>query len=493
MENINSVPIKRRRSQTDKRKISRNYFLPKDPQTKIRVCQQFILDTLCISSKFIISLKVKDIIAEPNKHVANIVPENVVRELKTFIESLPAVPSHYNRSKTTRKYLPSSYESALNVYRTYVKFEKEKYREYVSRTTFMKIFKTQYNIGIHMPKKDKCSLCEKYKNMTDDEKDEETIKKNDEHIKEKNRCLSVFSNEQEQSKLDSKMVVCSIDMQKVLQSPHGDSMLLYYSRKYSVYNFSIYDSSNRNGICFVWGETDGNRGANEIASCLIRYFQSVDEREVCTISLYADNCFGQNKNRIIIAAVRYFLNVSLHVKSISITYLVAGHTYMTVDSVHAVIERYTRKKIVWGPSECPTLIRNARVNPFPYIVHSMQFSDFLDFKKLINNRSFTKTKNNDTIKISTIRKFTMTKYAEDVKFCYSLEPNSPQYMAKFLVGHQLNSVYTQKLAVNEKKYNDLINLCKNGTIPKTFHGEYYSMRSDSKKNEKIESEEDETD
>jgi hypothetical protein len=41
---------------------------------------------------------------------------------------------------------------------------------------------------------------------------------------------------------DSETLCMSFDLQKVLNTLYGDSALLFYSRKYAVHNFSMYES-----------------------------------------------------------------------------------------------------------------------------------------------------------------------------------------------------------------------------------------------------------
>jgi len=55
---------------------------------------------------------------------------------------------------------------------------------------------------------------------------------------------------------------------------------------------------------------------------------------------------------------------------------------MPVDLVHATIESNLKNKIVWAPSEWPTIMVNARLNPKPYDVYTMSLNDFMDFKVL---------------------------------------------------------------------------------------------------------------
>jgi len=41
-----------------------------------------------------------------------------------------------------------------------------------------------------------------------------------------------------------------------------------------VYNFTVYDQVNVNGFCYVWNETQGEHGANEIGSMLHMYMNN---------------------------------------------------------------------------------------------------------------------------------------------------------------------------------------------------------------------------
>lgn len=79
---------------------------------------------------------------------------------------------------------------------------------------------------------------------------------------------------------------------------------MYYSRKYAVHNLYFYESITRSGFCFVWGESEGDRGANEIATILEKYVKDVDDLgSVKSRILYSDSCPGQKKNRIVLSAL----------------------------------------------------------------------------------------------------------------------------------------------------------------------------------------------
>ncbi|CAG5049426.1 unnamed protein product [Parnassius apollo] len=132
--------------------------------------------------------------------------------VRSFIEKLPAVPSHYNRKRT--------------------KDCNETGQENVSETVFRSIFR-EYNISFHIPKKDKCITCINAENnketMTDIDKESMNA-----HIEEKNATKLRFKIHQNLRTLNNETIVSSFDLQKVLNTPHGESMLLYYSHKYAV-------------------------------------------------------------------------------------------------------------------------------------------------------------------------------------------------------------------------------------------------------------------
>lgn len=73
----------------------------------------------------------------------------------SFIEQLPAVPSHYCRNKSNKLYLPQEFRNIKGVYKCYTKhlqsINKEEAK--VSLYVFRNIFKNRFHIGFHLPKR----------------------------------------------------------------------------------------------------------------------------------------------------------------------------------------------------------------------------------------------------------------------------------------------------------------------------------------------------
>lgn len=154
-------------------------------------------------------------------------------------------------------------------------------------------------------------------------------------------------------------------------------MLLYYSRKLAVYNLTFYESRTREGYCYSWTETEGKHGANEVCTILEKYIKMVDDRgSVRHLLLYSDACPGQNKNKIVLACSHICLQNCKNIASIQMNYLLPGHSYMPVDSMHSVIEKSVTNTIIWAPSQWATVFTLARKNPKPYHVEILTHKDF---------------------------------------------------------------------------------------------------------------------
>ncbi|XP_062532904.1 uncharacterized protein LOC134201685 isoform X1 [Bombyx mori] len=403
--------------------------------------------------------------------------EVIIEEAKDFILSLPLLPSHYCRRDSTKLYLPGEFKNITNLHRVYQAHFPNK--KTMSFKVFSAWFHKYFNIGFHIPKKDKCVLCISAKSY--DCKTEEEMNIIMKHQEEKEESYKRFVFHQKLNKIDNGTVCASFDLQKVLNTPHGESMLLYYTRKFSVYNLTIYESNTQLGICNTWTEADAKRGANEIATCLLAYLKDVDKRGyVKQVILYCDSCFGQNKNKSILAMLRYALTICENINNIQINYLIPGHTYMPVDSMHATIENSLKKTIVWAPSQWPTIMELARKNPEPYVVNVMTGKDFLGFENIVE-RTYKK---NQTINISKICTVTFhKKHANKMFVKTSMLPGTEA--TEIQLG-PLNNVipkqnlYTSKLPISQKKYTDLKKMIDKNLIPERFAKEYLSLKTSTK-------------
>lgn len=494
---VEETNVRRRRIECgSRRSVSYRYYFPWGDGGKKKVCQQFLLKTLGIS-QMTLRYTLKNItamnVSKPDERgkstPSNKYSESAIQEVKKFIQKLPAVKSHYCRNKGNKLYLPSEFRNLSFLYnKVYLQDEIVKETGSVQKQTFKNIFRNDYNIGFHLPKKDKCEMCERIKNLDsttqNDAMNTEEYKK---HVQEKNAAKNKFLNDQARSRNSSDFLCASFDLEKVLTTPHGDSINLYYSRKLAYFNETIYESGSRNGYCYLWHESEAKRGCNEVCTVVFKYLKMIDEKgEHSSLALYCDSCCGQNKNRAMLSMLSYFIsNVAIFIENITINFLVPGHTMMPVDSVHATIESFIKGRTVWAPSQWPTLISNARTNPKNYETIMLDNADVLDWK------SFADLYLPKSIKIpvtklrsACFQKVDPKKMLLSYGFCTDSENQCVDL--SFLIRSRQSRqrlqapmvAYSAKIPIAKPKYMDLKKMCDKGIIPAQFVQEYLALPYD---------------
>ncbi|KAL4100771.1 hypothetical protein QTP88_020802 [Uroleucon formosanum] len=345
------------------------------------------------------------------------------------------------------------------------------------------------NIGFFQPKKDQCSICEAWKNCSDIEK-EINQTNYDAHMEAKIKCRE--EKEKDVAKAREGMVqVCCYELQAVLQTPCGEVNMFYYKRKLGIYNFTVYETSSRNGYCYVWSEDKAKRGANEIASCLWKYLNnSINHSMNLPIIFYSDNCVGQNKNKFIISLYMY-ATMRLEIPSVTHKFLVCGHSQNKGDAMHACIEKQKKRVLKSGPVYIPdqwipviSLARKGVLN----IVNQMITTDMLDFKKLSTQIGTNFNINTDkekvlwgNIKIIEVRKDSPFKFfyknnmsEEKYKTIDVTQKLSRGRKSKPKINEELilNEAYSRPPGITDVKKKDLMQLCDANVIP-NCHKQFY--------------------
>lgn len=289
--------------------------------------------------------------------------------------------------------------------------------------------------------------------------------------------------------LDSPTKVYTFDMQAVLTTPCSavSPMCTYYSRKFATYNCTFYDMVTKEGYCFVWNETDGQRGSDEVGTALLTKISELPS-SVKNVILFCDCCGGQNRNRFI-ASLLVYVNRNFHFDSIEIKFLESGHTQMEVDSMHSAIEGAKRNIPVYSPEEWPTIIATACRNN-PYDVRVLTFDDMIDLKDLLKQTGHVMKKNDDNDQVNWL-KIKVIRVEKERKDCLLYKE---QYKGEFTTIDitrtgarrrktktqkplELKKKFKEKLLISTAKLKDLTNLCKEGEIPKRTHGFYNNLKS----------------
>ncbi len=153
------------------------------------------------------------------------------------------------------------------------------------------------------------------------------------------------------------------DYQKNLPLPVTNAGPEYYKRQLWIHNFDVYDFSVGIGTMFFYSEHYAKKGPNEVLSCLEYFLKTHVPDGVKHLHLFADNCFGQNKNRFMICFLKYLVD-SGRFDSISFQFPIPGHSWMPCDKDFGKIEKLRLKtETVTSPSEYMETVKKSQMNP----------------------------------------------------------------------------------------------------------------------------------
>ncbi|CAG2239042.1 unnamed protein product [Mytilus edulis] len=194
--------------------------------------------------------------------------------------------------------------------------------------------------GFNTPKKDRCDHCEEYKsNQLINLVSEDLKMKYELHIAGKSNTKVERDNDRSSDKAD----LCFV-MGNVITCPRANISNLLYKRKLNVFNLTGHFSLNKCAYNAVWSEHIAGKGANEIASALLKILEKVleDFPTLETVTLWSNSCIHQNPNSIIVIALQHFMrsDTSYSLKSVEHKFSEPDHSSIQeVDCVHSRIEK----------------------------------------------------------------------------------------------------------------------------------------------------------
>jgi hypothetical protein len=473
-----------KRTKSKKRQLSNKFFLPIKTD-RVRVCKVFFVNTLAISNRWIrtVNTKERDGFLEEDfrgKHgqQRKLDPE-IHASVRAHINSIPRIESHYCRANTSREFIENS-KSVADIHRDYKLSREEAGLPAATYNTFNNIFKDEFNLSFFKRKKDLCNLCESYTNGSEEEKAllQEAL---DIHHREKELIREM----KEKDKQDPSIIAACFDLEAVLSAPLCEVNAFYYVSKIATYNFTLYELQSKQGFCFVWNESDGMRGANEIGSCLWRYLTQIQSGK--PVVLYADNCFGQNKNKYITSLLMYAVQV-LDIPSIHLHFFVVGHSQNENDHMHSLVEKQKKRALAAGPIYVPAqwipIIAAAKKSGQPFKIEEMDFSDFIDVKNisLQMGKNYNKTVKKTKVLWTEIRSLRVLKGEPDRFSVKESFEDGEEYKEIIVSKHvdpntiEIKQLFSKPLIIRGAKLAGLLELCKKNLILKKYHSFYNNLK-----------------
>ncbi|OWF39290.1 hypothetical protein KP79_PYT25194 [Mizuhopecten yessoensis] len=246
---------------------------------------------------------------------------------------------------------------------------------------------------------------------------------------------------------------------------------MYYKTKLACHNFTMYDLTTHNVVCYFWHEGEGELGANSFASCVCAYILN-ELGDTDHVTIYSDGCTYQNRN-VTLANALLHVSVTSN-KTILQKILEKGHTQMECDSIHSTIERSLRDKAIYSPSNYVEAIESARqVNP--YKVKYLDHSFFVNYSEV---QYYSSIRPGVRVGDPCVTHIRVLKYTPDGKIEYKLMydeefqelPRRSRRQEPRVVTSQL---YSCPVNIKKSKYKHLQELKK--VMPKDYHGLYDAL------------------
>lgn len=457
---IDKVPTKRSTTgdQPASRSLTYVYHLKTLGNLRKQVCKKMFLNTLGLKNCMVDDWCKKCChgIVEADKKYPIRGEKTKVRlkesilTLKTFLNELPKLPSHYCRASSTKHYLEPLYRTKSDLYREYKLFAVSKNVTAMSKFKFAEEFEGM-NLALHRPKKDQCDTCVSHNlgNVTETDYQQHIVNKNEaRRRKEQDKVKAKESN--------GTIAMFTADVEAVMLAPCLKASAIYYKTKLCVHNYTVYNMVTKDVDCYLWNESEGGLEANIFASLLIKHLTTYLSRNSNTkvIIIYTDSCGYQNKNVILANALYQFCRNN-DVK-IFHNYLEKGHTQMEVDSAHALIERKKKDREIYLPTDYISICREARLSQ-PFHVHYLEHTEFKNFDKI---KYYTSIRPGLKKGDPTVAEIKSLKYSSD-QIEYKLHHSDETYSnfrrkpSKEKNYGAPEPLYTESLKISEAKYKHL--------------------------------------
>ena len=301
------------------------------------------------------------------------------------IQSVPVTTSHYSRIKNPHRQYAQEGLTIGRLYSEYQSWMLENHDEslIVKESFYKHIFTTEYNIAFQHPKTDVCNLCTAFslqiKELNDPDELEDAQLQFKQHTDSAHKATDLLRAAADDS--DDDVMVIAVDLQQTLQCPKMAVNRAYYTRKLWLYNLCIYDVKRKRPHLFLWVESEGGRGADDICSCIHKWLE-IHANGRKKLKIYADNCAAQNKNKtIVLMALRKIHEQSL--SRVDFIYMVSGHSFLPCDRIFGIIEKQIRRvSCLTSPDAYISHIKLSMKKDFDITV--MHSGDFLSFSALQN-------------------------------------------------------------------------------------------------------------
>ena len=284
----------------------------------------------------------------------NKLSDEQLKDLHAHIMSYDPSISHYRRAHAPKRlYLPSSF-TISSMHKNYIesggKCSNDKYRKEVASK----------NISFAALGKEGCEDCLSFKEHqcekmaidgSSEDKECEACSSQENHLRAAAKTRAAYKADAAKT-VTTDEVYFSVDLQKVIMLPRLPGVkTVAFTQRIIAYNETFAPLGDKNvvknkglPVAMTWHQAEGGRSAQEICSTYLKFLEAI--RDIPHVVFWVDNCSSQNKCWFLFTCLCNAVNSQKYhaLKSITLKYFERGHSFMSADSYHHLVEKAMKAK-----------------------------------------------------------------------------------------------------------------------------------------------------
>lgn len=400
-ETVNITKRRSSSSEHSRKQSTRKYFMKGDNGTGVEVCKVFFLTTLGYAGNNDAILR--NIESPPKDKRGSYKRLKIDKEvIQKHIKKYSPCVSHYRREHAPHKlYLPSD----ITITSMFQDFQETHPNIMISYEFYRTVIKDM-NISFAKLGHEECEKCEFFLLHDVNHSKENAETNNDcsiccqwlQHIRKAKESREEYRRDTQRT--DEDTIYYSTDMQKVIMLPRLEMFKqVLFTPRIIAFNQSFVPLGNisvtSKAVAVLWHEAIAGRKKEDVTSAYYKFLTSYG-RDNKNIILWADNCSGQNKNWCLLSFLIYIIN-SDHIaaETITIKYFEVGHTFMSADSFHHLVEKGLRENPkVYDFQDFTNVVQNITKNNGANVAKVMKCSDFKHWPNMTTNYQIQKLNKN---------------------------------------------------------------------------------------------------
>ena len=387
---------------SSQRQKSLLWHLPLDELQLVPVCKGFFLTTVGLNKandmpiRTALGIKSVQPIDKRGRQAA--VNRADHANIKKHIESYrPSAPHYRYLHAPDRRYLPADI-SVRDMHKDY-----NDSNPAVSYTTYREEV-VSMNIGFTVLGKEECDACKihlhhnssQHGRPQNSQEHTDGCAECDKHTLHITRARSAREEYRQDADRtpDDDEAVCSADLMKIALIPILPHKRAVFTPRLVVFNETFAPlvekgsrGSGKKPLAVLWHEAVAGRDAEDVAAAFWQYL--LQNRDKRLITIYADNCAAQQKSWLFATVlITYLQQAHNATERITIKYLETGHTAMSADSSHQVIQKKLAKsQVICDFQDFVKLTEDSGV-----LVKTLKPEDFMNFENGVSQKKLNALK-----------------------------------------------------------------------------------------------------